>query len=151
MKNSPPYDDANLILRLYELRCEERLRAARKWYANVPPFASREQWLQVCPPGSEENANYRMVTTYWEMAASFVATGVLNAELFYRANNAELLFVWEKIKNIVPQVREVGKNPLSFGYIESVANGFIEYYRTNAPGAYETLAANVAKQAQPVA
>ncbi|MGZ4808220.1 MAG: hypothetical protein ACXV7D_02725, partial [Thermoanaerobaculia bacterium] len=72
MKNPATYEDASLILRLYDLRREEKLRTARKWFGSVPAFASRDQWLQVCPTGSDENAYYRMVTTYWEMASSFV-------------------------------------------------------------------------------
>src|SRR5438132_14360127 len=112
MKTQPTFDDANLILRLYELRREEKLRAARKWFANAPQFTSREQWLQHCKPGSEENAYFRMVTSYWDMAASFVVTGILNSELFYRANNQELLFVWVKVQKIVGEMREASKNAI---------------------------------------
>lgn len=151
MKNQPTYDDANLILKLYDLRREEKLREARKWFGSIPPFASREQWLERCPPGSEENAYYRMVTTYWDMAASFVVTGILNRELFYRSNNGELLFVWEKIKAIVPKMREVAKNPLSLTQLEEVAKGFIDHYATNAPGFYDNWAATIAKIGQPPA
>jgi hypothetical protein len=145
MKNQPTYDDARLILELYDLRREPRLREARKWIAGIPSFASREEWLAVCPPGSEENASFRMVVTYWDMAASFVATGVLNAELFYRANNMEILFIWEKIKRVVPEFRAVARNPIQYRHIEQVATGFIEYINANAPEAYETLSANIAK------
>jgi hypothetical protein len=145
MKNQPTYDDANLILRLYELRREEKMREARKWMGAAPQFASREEWLELCPPGSEENAYYRMVTTYWEMAATFVATGILNRELFYRANNMELLFVWEKVRLIVPKMREVANNPLSLKNTEDVAQGFIAYLNEQAPGFHETWAANIAK------
>ena len=77
MKDQPTYDDAHLILRLYDLRREEKLRAARKWFASMPALASRDEFLKTCPAGTEENAYFRMVTTYWEMAASFVANGVL--------------------------------------------------------------------------
>ncbi|HKO02491.1 MAG TPA: hypothetical protein VJ032_12390 [Thermoanaerobaculia bacterium] len=145
MKNPPTYEDANLILRLYELRREEKLREARKWIGGIAPFTSREQWLGICPPGSETNAYYRMVTTYWDMAAAFVATGVLNRELFFRANNMELLFVWEKVKRMLPEIREVQKNPRVMFNLEEVANGFIEYMNTNTPGYYEVFAGNIAK------
>lgn len=145
MKNQPTYDDANLILRLYELRREARLREARRWMVSVPPFTSREAWLKACPPGSEENASFRMVVTYWDMAASFVATGVLNAELFYRANNAEMLYVWEKIRLVLPEIRAVAKNPLQYRHLEEVAKTFIEYMNANAPDWYETFAGNIAK------
>ena len=86
-----------------------------------------------------------MVTTYWDMAAAFVATGVLNRELFFRANNMELLFVWEKVKRMLPEIREVQKNPRVMFNLEEVANGFIEYMNTNTPGYYEVFAGNIAK------
>lgn len=140
------YDDANLILELYDLRREERMRAARKWFAATPPFTSREQFLTVCPPGTEENASFRMVTTYWDMASSFVVNGILNAELFYRSNSGELLHVWERIRRIVPSMREAQKNPLSYRNLEEVAKGFIEFYQKNAPGYYENLVATMEKQ-----
>lgn len=151
MKVQPTYDDANLILRLYDLRREEKLRAARKWFANAPQFTSRDQWLQHCKPGSEENAYFRMVTSYWDMAASFVVNGILNAELFYRANNQELVFVWVKVEKIAAEMRDVNKNPLYWANLEQVARGFLDYMNEHAPGAVEQFAANVARTGQPAA
>jgi hypothetical protein len=145
MKNPPTYEDANLILKLYKLRREETLRAARKWFGQSPAFTSREQWLAACPPGSEANAYFRMVTSYWEMAATFVVTGVLNAELFYRANNIEMLFVWEKVRRIAAPTREVSKNPLYWRNLEEVAEGFLRYMNEHAPGWYEQFAQGIAK------
>jgi hypothetical protein len=151
MKATATYDDANLILKLYDLRREDKMRVARKWVVAMPALHSREEWLKLCPPGSEENAYFRMVTTYWEMAASFVVTGVLNRELFYRANNLELLVVWEKIKRFVAEQRAFVKDPLRYKQIEEVAQGFVEYLNQNAPGFYENWAAGMARPAQPVA
>ena len=145
MKNQPTYDDANLILRLYELRREPRLREARKFIASLKPFDSRADFLATCPAGTEENASFRMVMTYWDMAASFVATGILNKELFFRANNLEMLLVWEKVRGAVPEMREVAKNPLQYRYIEQVASEFIAYLNENAPEMFETWTANMRK------
>jgi len=145
MKTPPTYEDARLILKLYDLRREPRLREARRWMGTQPQFSSREEWLRACPPGSEENASFRMAVTYWDMAASLVATGVLNRELFFRANNNELLFTWEKIRLILPELRAASKNPLQYRHIEEVGNAFIEYFNENAPGYYEVFAAGIAK------
>lgn len=145
MKMQPTYDDANLILRLYDLRREEKLRAARKWFASLPAFNSRQDMLTLCPAGSEENAWFRMVTSYWDMVASFVVTGILNRELFYRSNNMELLVVWEKIRRALPEFRTANKDPLRYRQIEEVAAGFIEYLNQNAPGFHENWAANIAR------
>jgi hypothetical protein len=151
MKSTPTYDDANLILRLYDLRREEKLRAARKWMGSMPALTSRDEFLKVAPPGTEENAYFRMVTTYWEMAASFVVSGILNRELFYRSNNLELLVVWEKIRRFVPEQRAAIKDPLRYRQIEEVAKGFVEYLNENAPGFFENWAAGLARTGQPVA
>ena len=136
MKNQATYDDANLIVRLYELRREPRLRDARKWFGGAPQFQSREEWLKLVPPGSEDNASYRMVVTYWEMVASFVASGVLNAELFF-ASNLEMLFVWEKIRLLVPEVRAAQKNPMQYRNLERVATDYLEHMKTNSPEWYD--------------
>ncbi|MGC4049003.1 MAG: hypothetical protein QM757_05735 [Paludibaculum sp.] len=63
----PTYEDANLLLRLYEERREEKLRKARAWFVSECKYKTVEDWQKLCPPGSEMNAYYRMVTTYWEM------------------------------------------------------------------------------------
>ena len=145
MKVQATYEDANLILRLYDLRREEKLRAARKWFGSAPAMHSRDQFLKLCPAGSDENAYFRMVTTYWEMAASFVVSGVLHRELFYRSNNMELLFVWEKIKRMVPELRTFNNDALRYKQMEEVADGFVEYLNQNAPGFYEKWSSGIAR------
>lgn len=148
MKNQPTYEDANLILRLYELRREEKLREARKWFGGAPRFTSRAQWLEFCPSGTQVNAYFRMVTSYWEMASSFVANNILNRELFFRANNQELLFVWIKVQDIVGEMRVAQKNPLYWSSLEDVAKSFIAWLAENAPGSYEQFTENVTKSGQ---
>ncbi|MGZ4810522.1 MAG: DUF4760 domain-containing protein, partial [Thermoanaerobaculia bacterium] len=101
----------------------------------------------VCPTGSDENDYYRMVTTYWEMASSFVVTGVLNAELFYRSNNLELLLIWEKVKRMVPEIRAT--NPAALRQMEEVATGFIRFLHEYSPGHYEVFSGNIAKTIKP--
>jgi len=138
MKNQATYDDANLILKLYDMRREPRLREARKWFGAAPQFQSREQWLKLCPPGSDENASYRMVVTYWEMAASFVTSGVLNAELFYQSN-LEMLFVWEKVKLLIAELRVIQKNPSQGHNLEQVATDYLAHMKANAPEWYDSF------------
>jgi hypothetical protein len=136
------YDDANLILRLYELRREEKLRQAREWFTGKFHAATIEEVQALAPPGSQENAYMRMVTSYWEMAAAFVTGGVLNQELFFETNG-ELLFVWERIKGIVPAYRAAMKNPRMFRNIETVATAQIKHIEAGAPEAYAAFAAMV--------
>jgi hypothetical protein len=138
MKNPATYEDANLILKLYDLRREPRLREARKWFGSAPQFQSREEWLKFAPSGSEENASYRMVVTYWEMVASLVASGVLNAELFF-ASNLEMLFVWEKIRILLPEVRTSQKNPMLYRNLEQVATEYLEHMKAGSPEWYDSF------------
>lgn len=83
-----------------------------------------------------------MVTTYWEMVASFLTSGALRAELFYQSGR-ELLFVWERVRDIVPAVRDTLKNPLELKNLEEAATAFIAWWRQQSPGAYEAFSKRV--------
>ena len=136
------YDDVKLILKLYELRREPRMREARKWFSEKFKAKTMEEVAALCPPGSEENASLRMVTSYWDMAASFVAGGVLSQELFFQ-NCREMLFVWERIRDTVPQAREMYRDPAAFKSMEAVASAFIQWMNRQSPGMYAEFSARV--------
>lgn len=142
MEAPATYEDVNLLLRLYELRREEKMRAARDWLATNFKPRSIEEMDSLCPPGSPENAYLRMVLGYWEMAASFITSGVLNQELFFQ-NGGEMLTVWERIRDLVPQVREKYKNPYMMKNLETVAEQYIHWMNRRAPGSYEVFSAMV--------
>src|SRR5258707_13895915 len=86
------YDDVNLILRLYDMRREDRMREGRKWFMGAFKVKSFEEFQTLCPPGGDPNASYRMVTTYSEIDASFLTSSGLNAVLCYQTGH-ELLVV----------------------------------------------------------
>ena len=134
----PTHEDAKLLLQLYEMRREPRMREARLWFTASFRAKTMEDLIKLCPPGSEQNASYRMVTSYWELVASLVASGVLNQELFYQ-NSRELLFCWTRIRDLVPHVRAQNKNPIEWKNLETVAHAYIEWWNTNAPGAYDAF------------
>jgi len=141
MDNQATYDDVNLILKLYELRRDDRLREARKWFGGLKVKALSE--LQAaCPPGSEQDASWRMVTSYWEMTASFITAGVLNQELFLESGG-ELLFVWTKIQDVVPEIRKAYNNPKYLSNLETVAKAMIDNMNRANPKAYETYTARI--------
>jgi hypothetical protein len=142
METRATYDDVNLILRLYELRREEKMRQARDWFVKSFKARTLDEFNTICPPGSEENAYFRMVTSYWEMVASFITSGVLNQELFFQSGG-ELLFAWEKIRDLVPQVREAFKSPHIYKNLETVANSYITWMSAQAPEAYAAFSARV--------
>lgn len=134
----PNHDDANLILRLYDLRREERMRAARKWFVEQCKPRTLEEWQSLCPVGSDANASYRMVTTYWEMACSFVASGILNSDLFIQ-NNLEHLLVYERIRGILPDWRKAYKNPIALRNLENVAAMAADWLDRQAPGTFQAF------------
>lgn len=142
MEAHATYDDVNLILRLYELRREQKMRTARDWFARNFKAATLEEFNTVCPQGSEENAYFRMVLSYWEMVASFITSGVLNQELFFQSGG-ELLFVWERLRTYLPLAREQYKNPGVYKNFETVAQAFIQWMNKNSPGAYQAFSARV--------
>src|SRR5258708_26662537 len=131
MEKQATYDDVNLTLKLYDMRREEKRREARKWSGKfkAETLAEREA---LCSPGSDQDAYFRMVGTYWEMVASFITAGVLTPELFFQSGN-ELLFVWAKGRDFVPEWRTVATNPKILANLETVANQAIAFMnRDNA-------------------
>ena len=136
------YDDVNLVLKLYEMRREERLREARRWFAASFKVKTFDEFTKLCPPGSDPNASYRMVITYWEMVASFLTSGVLNAELFYQSGR-EMLFTWERVRDIVPTVRETYTHPRELKNLEDAATAYIGWWNAHAPGAYDAFSKRV--------
>src|SRR5213596_2736121 len=145
MKATAPtatFDDVKLILHLYEMRREPRLREARMWFAASFKPRTIEEFRTLCPAGSDANASYRMVTTYWEMVASFLTSGVLNNELFYQSGR-ELLFVWERVRDILPAARDAFKHPRELRNIEEAATAYIGWWNHTAPGAYDAFSKRV--------
>ena len=142
METQATYDDVSLILRLYELRREEKLRQARSWFAKSFHARTLEEATALCPPGSEQDAYFRMVISYWEMVASFITSGVLNQELFFQSGG-ELLFVWERMREIAPQAREAFKNKNMMKSLETVGNSYINWMNGKSPEAYAAFQARV--------
>ncbi len=90
------FEDATLILKLYELRQEAVLRKARNWLSQEFNPATADELLAVAHSfGTEQNAYYRQVISYWEMAASLVLHGAVKADLFL-ASNGEGLYIFAK-------------------------------------------------------
>ncbi len=132
------YDDANLILRLYEMRREERMRKARAWFTANCKAKSYEELLKLAPAGTDENASVRMVTSYWDLVSSFMTSGVLNKELFFQSGR-ELLLVWERVRDYLPSMRVVYKDPTYLKHLEIIGNEFAAYFRKQDPAAYEAF------------
>ena len=118
-RSVPTYEDAQLVLKLYELRRDDKLRAAREWFIQKFFPTSIDDVKAVQGSTGNENVSFRMVTTYWEMAASFVARGVLNADLFLDSGG-EMILVWTKLADFVPQLRQNLGSENLLKHVESV-------------------------------
>jgi len=136
------YEDVNLILKLYDMRREPRMREARRWFVASFKVKTLADVPILCPPGTEENASYRQVTTYYEMVASFLTSAVLNPALYYQSGR-EMLVVWERMRDIIPEIRAANQNPMEFKNLEQAAAGFIEWWAEVAPGAYEAFSKRI--------
>jgi hypothetical protein len=132
------HDQANLVLRLYELRREPRMREAREWFfANFRP-TSLEEMSTLAPPGSSADASVRMVISYWEMVASIVNRGLIDEEFFFE-NTGEQWAVWGRIRELVPAIRERSMNPHQYANLEKQVTRFEAWREKRAPGSGEAV------------
>ena len=92
------------ILKLYELRSEATMRKARDWFATGFHPESAQDILKVLV--SEHSADFRMVASYWDMAAAFVVFGAINDEMF-NAINTEHVLVYAKLQPFLNDSRAV--------------------------------------------
>ena len=90
------------ILRLYELRSEETMRKARDWFATGFHPETTQDVLQVLV--GDHSADFRMVTSYWDMATAFVVFGAIHAEMF-NAINTEHVLVYAKLQPFLTELR----------------------------------------------
>ena len=133
---------AMALLKLYELRTEPELRRARSWFSfEFHPSSAREVLSTWLGPGYL-SAPYRMVTTYWDMAASLVTQGAISAEMFNEANT-EHIAVFAKMKPYLAEVRATTNYPDYLINIEKVVGmlpnpeekvGIFERYMTRQRG-----------------
>ena len=108
--------EADLILKLYDLRREPVMREARNWFARFNP-QQPEDFLEVLT--SEKSGLYRMVISYWDMACSLVVNGAIDEQMFNDANG-EHIFVYAKMEPFLPMLREQMQSPKFLGSLEKV-------------------------------
>ena len=113
-------EDAQIIMRLYDLRREAEMRKARNWFAGFWPKSADDVVQVINARGTQENAWFRQATTYWEMAASFVLRGAVDEDLFFD-NGTELWFYLAKVYPFLKEVREKAASPYFLMRCETVA------------------------------
>jgi hypothetical protein len=108
--------DADLILKLYDLRREPVMREARNWFFSFNPTSATE-YLETM--FGEHSGHVRMVVSYWDMAASLVNNGAIDEQLFNDANG-EHLFVFAKIEPVLEELRQVTQQPDMLRHFETL-------------------------------
>jgi len=105
--------DAEIVLKLYQLRTEAEMRKARAWITGEFWPETAEDYFEVASnPADPHNPWLRQVLTYWEMAAAMVLHGAVSAELFVDCN-AEGFFLLAKFSGIVDDIRKQNPHFLS--------------------------------------
>lgn len=112
-----PFESATLNLKLFELRRDPVLREARTWFfAQFNPDTSTEFVALV---SSERNASFRMVLGYWDMAASLVTSGAIDADAF-RAAHGEIVSTFAKIQPFLEELRSTSGEAEFCKHMEAV-------------------------------
>ena len=109
--------DAELILKLYDLRREETMRQARNWC--VMDFHPETQEDVMAAFMGPHSAYVRMVTSYWDMACSFVTNGALDEQMFNDANG-EHIATYCKFAHIIDDIRAASMMPNFLKHLEKV-------------------------------
>ena len=134
---SSAYESADLILKLYDLRREKVMRKAREWYMRQFHPASARDVVDTLR--GERSAYFRMVTSYWEMAASFVNAWAIDWKMFMDANPGEPVNVFAKL---YPHLEEL-RSMFASKYDEKAAFQQLEEVVMQLPHAKEQIAERV--------
>lgn len=116
------YKDADLILKLYDLRREKTMREARNWFFMFDPQSPKDLMEALT---SDKSGLLRMVISYWDMACSLVNNGAIDSQMFNDANG-EHIFVYAKMEPFLPAMREMMGNPQYLGHLEKLVKDLPE-------------------------
>jgi hypothetical protein len=144
----PTAADAQLILKLYDLRREAELRKARHWWVVAFWPQSADDFMKVSGAmGTPENNWLRQVMGYWGIASSLVNHGALNRELFLEPSFCgEMVLIYVKLKPFLKELREKMQNPEFLAGIESLimsskkSREFLKRMETNLAARRKTMA-----------
>jgi hypothetical protein len=101
---------AELILKLYELRRETTMREARSYIGGEFDPSSAEELVAIVSGGGKDGAFVLQVYGYWDMVAAFVESGALDARLVYNTCQ-EMYFQYAKIQPYLAEFRKIMNLP----------------------------------------
>jgi hypothetical protein len=115
-----PFESATLNLKLFELRREPVLREAREWFLRDFNPETFPELVEIV--SGARNASFRMVLGYWDMAASLVTTGAIDADAF-RAAHGEVFATFGRIHPFLDELRRVSGEPDFCKHVVAVVVG----------------------------
>src|SRR5690349_14332727 len=119
-------EDTMAILKLYELRRDEQMRAARQWYFSEFAPTSAMDIVALYRGGERASANFRMVTSFWDTAASLLLNGGIDRKMFLDANT-EHVFIYAKIADYLAEVREMFREPDFLVHLEDLVRALPDF------------------------
>src|SRR5712692_3678142 len=137
-ERKPTHNQAQLQLQLYDLRREAKLRQARDWFVQNYFVKSFEDSNRIAAFGSQEGTYLMMVLGYWEQACALLNHGLLHEQLFFETAG-EFFGVWDRVKPIVPSVREKFRQKLFVANLEKAAQRFEKWVEKVSPGSVEAM------------
>ena len=140
------HDDADLILKLYDLRREKVMREARDWWFTFNPTSIQDVMATMM---GEHSGHMRMVLSYWDMACAMVVSGAIDEELF-NTTNGEHMLVYMKIEPVLQELRTMFDNQDFAKSLETVVKRMpnIEARMASMRERFKQIAAMRAQQAQ---
>ena len=114
------------ILKLYELRRNKQMRAARQWYFSEFAPTSAMDIVALYRGGERASANFRMVASYWDTAASLVLNDGIDRKMFLDANT-EHVFIYAKIADYLAEVREIFREPDFLIHLETLVRSLPDF------------------------
>ena len=116
--------DAEVIIKLYDLRREAEMRKARNWWLVTFWPETADDFLKIgMALGTQENNWLRQAGGYWEMCAGMVLHGAVNEDLFMEPSFCgEMFFIFAKVRPFLNELREKFQSPSMFSNIEKLIN-----------------------------
>jgi hypothetical protein len=145
--SKPSAADAELLLRLYEMRRDPEMRKARHFIISEFNATSWDEMQAQYLTGSDTDRFFRMVTSYWELVAGFVNRGILSEELLFDTHGEDIV-VWNRVKAVVPGARAVIR-PTYLWNLERMARRHMAWREATYPTAQAVIDAGSALGAKP--
>jgi len=119
LKALPDHHDAELVLRLYELRREPRLREARDAMTSDYWPTSAAEACALIVHSHPLNFAWRMTTTYWEMVFNMAERGIVHPGYLIESS-VEGLLLFARAEPWLADIRNAA-SPRTFRHAEWAA------------------------------